>query len=193
MLDGMTELEVPDYSWVRDYSRSKIAGAACITVATGLSWEEALLAFGGGPDDPTGPWSEEVWVSVDSKVAMVAAEEAVVAVEYNGWHGYRLEVLLPLSRAGRAASVYWNVDGETKISVAEAGRLLCAFDVDDLQRRWGENPGVVDPLMEDLDFAAGAMTEQGMAVMERFTGLRVTAEMVAGIDQWYDIDPVLDG
>src|SRR5687768_2651525 len=114
----MTEPEAPDYSWVRDYSRSKIAMAACITVATRLSWEEALFAFGGDPDDPTLPWCEEVWVSVDSKAAIVPAQEAVVVVEYGGWHGSLLGVLLPLSRPGRAASVYWNVDSEMKISLA---------------------------------------------------------------------------
>jgi len=28
------------------------------------------------------------------------SNESIVAVEYNGWHGSLLEVLLPLSRAG---------------------------------------------------------------------------------------------
>jgi len=54
MLEEMAGLEVPDYSWVRD-SQSKVAGAACITVATRLSWDEALIAFEGIPDDPTLP------------------------------------------------------------------------------------------------------------------------------------------
>jgi hypothetical protein len=192
MLDEMADLQMPDYAWVRDYSRSKVAMAACITVSTGLSWEEALFAFGGDPEDETLPWSEEVCLSMDSKVAILAIDDAVLAVEYNGWHGSLLGVLLPLSRTGRAASVRWNVDSETKISMAEAGRYLCALDPINLHRRWGENPGVIDRLIEDLDFAAGAITEQSMVVMERFTGLRVTPEMVAGLDQWYTIAPVLE-
>ena len=47
MPDEMTELELPDHRWVPDDSRSNIAAAACITVATGLSWEQALLVLGG--------------------------------------------------------------------------------------------------------------------------------------------------
>jgi hypothetical protein len=43
----------------------------------------------------------------------------------------------------------------------------------------------MDPLIEDLDFVAGAMTGQAMVVMERFTGVRVTPEMGAGLDRWY--------
>lgn len=193
MLDEMAQSDTPDYSWVRDYSRSKVAMAACITVATGVSSEDALFAFGGDPEDEAFPWSsEEVGQSIDSMVAILSVNEGVVAVEYIGWHGSLLGVLLPLSRAGRAASVYWNVDSETKISIAEAGRFLCAFDPINLDRRWGEHPRVVDPLIEDLDFAAGAMTEQAMVVLERFTGVRVTPDMVAGLDQWYPIAPVLE-
>ena len=177
--------------WVRDYSRSKIALAACITVATGLSWEEALLAFGADPDSATLPWSSQVSESVNSTVSVVATQDAVVAVEYNGWHGTGLEVLVPVSRAGRAASLYWNVDSDMKISIAEAGQLLCAFDPVDPNVRSGEDPSVVDPLIEDLAFATGAWAKHGMIVVERFTGVRVSPEMVAALNEWYVIGGML--
>lgn len=187
----MAEPEVPDYAWLRDYSRSKIAMAACITVATRLSREDVLSAFGADPGSETLQWSSQVGESVNSTVAVAVAQDAVVAVEYNGWHGAGPEALVPLSRVGRAASVYWNVDSDMKISIAEAGRLLSAFDPADPDRRSGEDPRAVDPFIEDLDFATGAWAENGMTVVERFTGVPVTAEMVAALDQWYVIGDML--
>jgi hypothetical protein len=187
----MAEFEVPDYSWVRDYGRSKIAQAACITVATCLSCEEVLLALGADLDSGTLPWADLSQIE-EPTVAVVAAGDAVVAVEPNGWQGNRPEVLRPLSRSGRAASTYWNTDSDMKVSVAEGGRLLCTFDPVAPDRRQGDNPAVVEPLIGDLDFAAGAWAEQCMILVERFTGVRVTPEMVAGLNRVSVITPVLE-
>lgn len=76
------------YPWIR---RSPLSVAATVTVATGSTFEEVLLAFGADPDrpeairaielDPHGRRSPDPWVAV------LATAETVLAVEYNGFHG----------------------------------------------------------------------------------------------------------
>jgi hypothetical protein len=160
----------------------------CITVATGISPEAALLAFGADPDaEPVALAELE-----EPSVSVVPLNGAVVAVEDNGYEGSRREVLRPLSRAGRAAGVFWNVNYVMKVSVAEGGRLLGAFDPFGPDQRWGDDPAVIAPLIADLDFDEGDRVALGMVVVERFTGVRVTQDMLDGLDRAYVIEPVLD-
>jgi hypothetical protein len=51
---------------------------------------------------------------------------------------------------------------------------------------------VLDSLVADLDFDAGDWVADGMAVVERFTSVRVTPDMLESVDRVYVIEPVLD-
>lgn len=188
MLNGMAASDVPDYSWLTGPGRPE---AMCITVATGLSPDEALLAFGADPD-PEPVALADLVDGEDLSVAVVPLDGAVVAIEDNGWQGSRREVLRPLSRAGRAASKFWNVNTDVEISVAEGGQVLGASDPAIPGHPSGDDPSVVGPLVAGLDFGAGDRVALGMAVVERFTGVPVTPDMLEGLDRFHVIEPVLD-
>jgi hypothetical protein len=68
-----------------------------------------------------------------------------------------------------------------------SGPKCCGPD----QRR-GDDPAAVDPLLADFDFDAGDPIALGMAVVERFTGVRVSPDMLENLDGVYVIEPVLD-
>ena len=184
----LNDMAVPDYRWLTEPWGPD---AMCITVATGLPAEDVLLAFGADPDGPTIAAADVVYEENPTTVAVVPLDGAVVAIEDNGWQGSRREVLRPLSAVGRAASTYWNhAHGGMQISVAEGGRLLGAFDPPDEPR--GDDPAAVGPLISDLDFEAGHRVALAMAVVERFTEVRVTPDMLEGLDRVHVIEPVLD-
>jgi hypothetical protein len=79
--------DVPDYSWLSHPVRPE---AMCITVATGLFVEEALLAFGADPAAQPAPLTE--LVDGEDPSAAVVSLGTVVAIEDNGWQGSRREV-----------------------------------------------------------------------------------------------------
>lgn len=179
------------YSWVSDSLRCKVAVAGCITVVTGSSAEEVLLAFGGNPAQPTRPWTDAMQYQ-EPTVALLTAGAAVVAVEDNGFQGSRTEVARAASRRGRSASCYWNVNMHMRVSLAASGRELCAFDPTAPRQRSGDDPSAVAPLLADLDFATGAWVTQGMLLVERFTEVVVTPELISGFDRVHALVPVLD-
>jgi Family of unknown function (DUF6461) len=180
-----------DYSWVHDPWGCKVGVAGCITTVTDASVEEAILAFGGDPTAPTQPW-ESASRTGDPVAAVVPTEGAVVVVENNGFEGSRSEVLRPLSRHGRAGSVYWNVNDHMRVSFAESGRLLCAFDPVAPQQRWGDDPARVEPILGDLDRSPAAWVASGMLAVERFTGVAVSPQLVAALDEVHVLVPVLE-
>jgi Family of unknown function (DUF6461) len=178
------------YDWVDDPSVCKVGVAGCITVVTGSSCDDILVAFGGDPTTFPEPW-EYSWDSEDPTVAVVAFAGAVVAVEDNGFQGSRPEVLRSASSSGRAASVFWNVDRNMRVGLAEGGRVLCQFDPHDPGQRWGEDPGVAETLVADLpddDDPVGL----GMLVVERFTGVAVTRQLVSGLERVHILIPLLE-
>ncbi|MEV1287659.1 DUF6461 domain-containing protein [Micromonospora sp. NPDC049679] len=160
------------YRWIR---RSPLSVAATVTVATGATVEEVLLAFGADPhrsatirdiEQNHGPGSLDPWVAV------LDTTGAVLAVEYNGFEGSRAPVVRTASARGRAASMFWNVNAVTRLSFAEQGRLLASFEP------WGDLDAdpVVTAALAGLDFAEpGFRTEKGLVAVERFTGRGITA------------------
>ncbi len=76
--------------------------------------------------------------------------------ETQGSHGLRRAVLAALSKRGKAASVYWDVDDTVVLSCARKGKVLCQtddpFDAEDLPRslaklaREAETRGIDDVL-----------------------------------------------
>jgi hypothetical protein len=104
----------------------------------------------------------------------------VLAVEYNGWQGSTTPVLTRASSQGRAASMYWNVNGVTRLSFAEHGELLLSVepfgDID-------APPSVAETLI-GLDFADHHRGRQsmGLVAVQRFAGYGLTAEDLARVE-----------
>ena len=161
------------YRWVR---HSALGEAATVTIATGAEVDDVLRAFGADPARPESatalddeamrayPGPLVHWVMATSR------DGAVIAVELNGWRGSDAGVITAASRAGRAASSYWNVNALRRLTFAERGRLLEAF----------EPPGQpADPAvlaaLDGLDFEDYRdWTAKCLVTLERFTGLGIT-------------------
>lgn len=161
------------YRWVR---QSPVSEAATITVVTGMDVPEALQAFGANPDAPVS--MTEIRGDYDtypSWVAVLAVDGAVVAVEDNGFRGSHQDILEAVSRRGRAASMYWNVNAVSRLSLAEGGELLAAFEpgLEDPQ----VNAPVTLPYLKDLDLDDYRdKIAKCLVAVERFTGYAVRAE-----------------
>lgn len=158
------------YRWIR---RGRLREAATITVVTGAAPADVLRAFGADPDraEPAQEIAQELSLrqSMDPWMMVAQVGEAVLAVEDNGWQGAQEPVLRLASAGGRAASMYWNVNGVTRLSFAERGRLLADF----------EPPGATDEpavltALAGLDFEDYRdLVEKGLVAVERFTGHRI--------------------
>jgi Family of unknown function (DUF6461) len=135
--------------------------------------------------------AREIGVEGVEAVGVAEVPGGVIAVEFNGFQGSRPEVLRAVSAGGKAASAYWNVNSATRVSLAQSGRLLSAFEAGADSRREGEAPHLADPLMTDLGFEPGQCHASMLVITHRFTGLMVTPEVVAGIDGMHVITPVL--
>jgi hypothetical protein len=180
-LRGEPEPAQPDrpersYRWV---SGSPLDVAATVTAATGLTAEELLRAFGADPAQPQSlrAIDDEVTelMSIDPWVAVLDTGDGILAVEYNGWQGSQEPVLLRASAGGRAASMYWNVNGVTRLSFAEGGRLLASFEPP-VETATGAGPAVAAALA-GLDFDDYRdTTGKGLVAVQRFTGRGITAE-----------------
>ncbi|WP_169947954.1 DUF6461 domain-containing protein [Microbispora sp. H11081] len=112
------------------------------------------------------------------------AGSAVLLFENNGFLGSLPEVLRRLSRDGRACGVYWNVEGNNRLSYAADGRVLVSLDAM-FSEEWDDDDfAVLEPelrVMTELvaenedDWQAAAMT-----VVELVTGVRLTTEWLSG-------------
>ncbi|MEU8819613.1 DUF6461 domain-containing protein [Actinoplanes sp. NPDC048796] len=167
------------YRWVR---RSRLAVAATVTVVTGATMAAALRAFGADPDrpEPIDVIERDLSLrrSVDPWVAAFDAGDAVVLVEDNGYRGADPGVLRAASAGGRAASMFWNVNAMTRLSFAERGELLAAFEPFGGE----QTPPAVTEALAGIDFAErGYRTEKGLAAVERFTGRGITAADVTRV------------
>ncbi|GAA4235113.1 DUF6461 domain-containing protein [Actinomadura meridiana] len=164
------------YRWLR---RSSLSEAATVTVVTGMDVADVLRAFGADPARPESlrAISEDVLnrQSIDPWVAVLdLGGGAVLAVEDNGWQGSTAPVLTRASAGGRAASMYWNVNADTRLSFAEHGQVLLSEEpFGDL-----DAPPPVATTLTDLDFSdyRRGRSEMGLVAVQRFTGHGVAAE-----------------
>jgi hypothetical protein len=124
--------------------------AATVTVATGL-----------GVDDVVDEFEEDsIAVEIDG---------GVVVVELNNWIGSDRNVLAQLSRNGKAASHYWNVNRLTKLSFARGGTLVSAAEPWE-EADFGDDPEVAAAL-DGLDFGNWRHTDaKAITAVTRFTG-----------------------
>ncbi|MEU6207522.1 DUF6461 domain-containing protein [Micromonospora musae] len=167
------------YGWIR---RSSLSEAATVTVTTGATVEEVLDAFGADPKRPESiPSIEEDLFTGDANLSWVTVLDtgpAILAVEFNGFRGSRGPVLRRASAGGRSASMFWNVRALTRLSFAEHGRLLGAFEPGtggDLDPKAAAEPAIAAALAGlDLDDHLDGR-QQGLVAVERFTGHGITA------------------
>jgi hypothetical protein len=163
------------YRWI---DNTELSEAATITVVTGSSVDDVLRAFGADPTRPASPgdaggvsgmgMTDEPWVAV------LDAGAAVLAVEYNGYKGADEAVLARASAHGRAASMFWNVNGLTTLSFAEGGQVLASFEPG-LEPVPDAGPAVA-AVLDGLDFEDYRdMEGKGLVAVERFTGRGFTA------------------
>jgi hypothetical protein len=168
-----------DYEWIHD----SLDDAACVTVVVGKDSAGVLAAFNADAslsvpiDDSDGYVDGRVYVSV------LDVPGAVIALEYNGFQGSLPEVLGAASSDGRAASMFWNVNDDNAFSCAAGGETLASVDMYD-----AEDPEATDELPEDLTalFAGAGASDAdlhatGLAMVEEFTGIRVTPEHLASM------------
>ncbi|OPG11400.1 DUF6461 domain-containing protein [Microbispora sp. GKU 823] len=112
------------------------------------------------------------------------AASAVMMFENNGFLGSLPEVLRRLSRDGRVCGVYWNVEGDNRLSYAADGRVLVGLDAMFWDEWAGDDFAVLEPELRAMtellsgdedDWQAAAMT-----VVELVTGVRLTGEWLSG-------------
>ncbi|WP_433059928.1 DUF6461 domain-containing protein [Dactylosporangium sp. CS-033363] len=145
------------YRWLR---RTVIAEGGTVTVVTGASPADVLRAFGADPDRPE-PVAE---FGADGRIlGVLDAGGAVVVVEPMGFAGSHDEVLLAASTSGRAASMYWNINGHTRLAFAERGRIV----------PHDELPEVLDGL-DFTDYLE--LPGKGLVAVGRFTGRGLAPE-----------------
>jgi hypothetical protein len=111
------------HRWIES---SVLQVAATVTAVVGLSAEEVLEAF--GVDSETGSMDEARVGEINGWIAVSEADGVVVVFEENGFAATRVELLERLSRKGKAASAYWNVNAVTRLSFARGGEVLASFE-----------------------------------------------------------------
>ncbi|MFS8102321.1 DUF6461 domain-containing protein [Lentzea alba] len=130
--------------------------AATITVAMGLDVDDVVDDF------------EEDSIAVE-------IDGGVVVIESNNYVGSRREVLERLSRNGKAASHYWNVNAVRRLSFARDGRVICSEEPWE-EADYGDDPEVAAAL-EGLDFGNFRHTDaKGITAVTRFTGTTLPEE-----------------
>ncbi|MBR7831847.1 hypothetical protein KDL01_01160 [Actinospica durhamensis] len=170
------------YRWI---SGSFLREAATVTIATGVTPEELIRIFGGDPDrpEPTASISHEQHEDRNKLIASIAVLDiggGVLAVEDNGFQGADSEIVRKLSRQGRAASMYWNVNALTCLTLAEGGRLLESFEPG-FAGYESDHPATVEAL-RGIDFEDYRdKHEKGLVAVERFTGHVFTEEALERI------------
>jgi hypothetical protein len=168
------------YRWVK---HTVLSEAATVTVVTGSTAEDVLRAFGADPARPRSlrriSEDEATDMTLGPWVAVLGTGSAVLAVEYNGYQGADEDVLCRASAGGRAASMFWNVNALTRLSFAEEGHVLAAFEPpDDIDAGLA-----VAAALDGLDFEDyRGTTEKGLVAVQRFTGHGITAQDLGRIE-----------
>ncbi|QLE70498.1 hypothetical protein FGW37_01770 [Streptomyces rectiverticillatus] len=180
-------------STVERFARST---AACITAVAGADEADVIRCFGGDPAEARhGTFADLSGVEFDSGrryIFVSRTGSTVVVREDNGFEGTREEVLRPLSRLGRAASAFWNVNAHSRLSLAEDGLVRSSLDMLFPDDRDGACPEAWDRYLHGLDFdsPAGSTWAVGMTAVARATGAQLDTAWETGPQQIVPIRPV---
>ncbi|MBJ3813109.1 DUF6461 domain-containing protein [Streptomyces flavofungini] len=165
--------------------------AATFTAVRGGDEDAVIRLFGGDPGRARPMNLEELRDHYDRDYILVSRSgPAVVVVENNAYQGSREEVLRPLSRLGRTASAYWNVNAVSRLSLAEDGLVLSGLDMVVPEDPYGARPEAWEPLLEGLTLGVGGSWGSGLAAVERATGARFDDAWISGPHRVVEITPV---
>ncbi|TCO54128.1 DUF6461 domain-containing protein [Actinocrispum wychmicini] len=179
-----------EYRWIE---KSSLCEAATITVVRGLTQDEVVSTFGGDPTAPVPIRATVQRAALErhgpphygyvALLTLLTVDDVVLAVEENGFQGADRDTLTALSRNGKAASLYWNVNANFQLSLAERGELVFAGHP-------GRDPGA--PHIDDLDFDDFRhYNAKGLTAIARFVGRGMTADDLSAIyaaDQAYILE-----
>ncbi|MET8685299.1 DUF6461 domain-containing protein [Streptomyces sp. NPDC004732] len=159
-----------------------LAEAATFTAVHGGDEDAVIRLFGGSPEQCRPLPLEELHEHYDRDLILVSRSgPAVVVVENNNYQGSREEVLRPLSRHGRTASAYWNVNAVSQLSLAEDGLISSAFEMLAPEDMFGARPDAWQPLLQGLNLEDDEhLWGTGLAAVERATGARFDGAWVRG-------------
>lgn len=162
--------------------KSSVQVAATITVVTGATVDDVLRGFDADPAHSMSLAARRQIYDIDPPcVAVTTVDGGVVAVEDNGWEGSTGPGLEALSRSGRAASVFWNVNAGGRLSFAQNGRLLASFEPG-----FGTDPDVppeVAEALQGIDFEDYRdRVPKELAAILRFTGATFRKEDLERIE-----------
>jgi hypothetical protein len=153
----------------------------------GVTLDAVLGAFGIGRDDSAAPNPDSGCPLVD--VFQTEAGAVVVAERFDGYQGTRPEVLRRASVDGRAASYGWTIDADSRLSLAENGRVIYSSDI------LGEEPGPVPPEVSSclvgLTFAENWLDDALMAI-SRFTLVSLPPSAELGHVGTFAVQPIAD-
>lgn len=178
------------YEWLAD-SRVQVAG--CVTVAVGIDEQAAATAFGMDLAGPalTSTEIDEAFEGIACLSNHTDDPRAVVVIEDNGFEGSRELVLRQLSRGGKAASLFWNVNGLLVFSCARKGQVLFSDDIghDDPEDH-EDLPRSLVPLLRLMGEEDADLVAIGAAMVAKYVGVDVDARALDG--EWRSVDPQVD-
>lgn len=156
-------VDLGSYRWLAE---SALGEAGCVTVVPGAAVGPVASAFGCVPES-------ETQRPGDDEVHLASSDAATTAFEDNGFQGSRPEVLRPLSRLsenGKAASLFWNVNGMVVLALAQRGKLVCEVEL--LEPDEAELEGMPRRLQRLLLTLPGDdLLALGAVLVETFTGV----------------------
>jgi Family of unknown function (DUF6461) len=184
--------EVAAFGWV---AGTVIGDAACLTLVRSADPYLVARGFGG---DPAGArpvtLAEAAEAFPDSSwLAVRVVGLWVLAVEVNGWQGTRPEVLERLSAGTRAVSVYWNVNGQTRFSLAAAGHVLTTFDPQFPDRRDGADPDGLEAVRAGLPWDDALPRPLALALAARVTGHPARPAWLGGTFEVIPVEALPEG
>ena len=160
------------YHWL---SESSLEVAGCVTVVADGEAAGVRSAFGADGDPSRGGFEEAVLGTDPSWAWFTRSGTAQVVIEDNGFQGSRAEILGPASRAsstGKAASVFWNVNGVVIFSCARRGKVLASAELIGLaDEDLAGVPKAVRRLAALAESDATNLVGLGAAMVEAYTGI----------------------
>ena len=152
------------YDWVDELE------AFCFTAVVGLDRGETVRRLGGDPDrSQPRTFDECFWKADGPQWAQVAAvDTGVLVAEHNGWRGE--ETVEMLSRGGRLACFFRNVQAVMHFVYAVDGRVVAEFDP--LMYRHPDCQAIASEL-DGLRFGLFAAESSALSLLQRLTGVHV--------------------
>jgi hypothetical protein len=159
--------QVARFAWLSDELE-----AGCLSVVVGSDASTSAACFGIDRADPVSMDSERWFVGTHA--SMVESDGPVsIVLEDNGFEGSRSVVLRPASKGGKAASIFWNVNGMVIFSCARRGEVLWSGELG-TEAELDGLPRSLAPFAElaDADDDADPIAV-GAAMVAAFTGVDV--------------------